>query len=65
MSEREEIPKKIHEIYNGLRDYLKQSEFDDFKGWHQAAINDSIGKAQGMVQAFLTNDVRNNIGKLN
>lgn len=27
MSEREEIPKKIHEIYTGLRDCLKQSEF--------------------------------------
>ncbi len=64
MSEREEIPKKMHELYAGLRDCLKQSEFDDFKRWHQTAISDSLGKAQGMVEALLTSDMRCNIGKL-
>lgn len=53
MTEREEIPKKLHQIYQDLRSCLRHSEFEEFKCWHDKTVEESLSKAKSMMEKML------------
>lgn len=64
MSEREELPRKLHSIHDEIQKCVRQDDFDNMKSCQQKELSELMDKMKKMMMAHFPNDIHHTIKEL-